>query len=211
MLARTFKLTVAFLLILITLSTQVSAQATTSLTLEDFMQERKLGEDKAPVKVIEYSSFTCSHCASFATEALPKIKEELIKTGKVQIIFRDFPLDRFALKEAMMARCAPKENYFDIVEMLFSSQKRLADSADAERFLIQLGSLVGMSEEEFKACTENTEFEKAIVDRLQETQKKYNLNSVPTFIFNDGKKTVMGYQTSEQFKKIVMELTAEKK
>ena len=79
---------------------------------------------------------------------------------------------------------------------------------DPEKFLMQLGSLVGMSEADFESCTQNKEFEKSIIEKLQAAQAQYKLDSVPAFIFNDGKKIVTGYKTAEQFKKIVEELTA---
>ena len=55
-----------------------------------------LGSNKAPVKIKIFSSLTCPHCASFHIEVVPKIKKEYVDTGKVQIIFIDFPLDQAA-------------------------------------------------------------------------------------------------------------------
>ena len=50
-----------------------------------------LGPDKAPVKIKIFSSLTCPHCANFHNNVVPEIKKEYIKTGKVQLIFIDFP------------------------------------------------------------------------------------------------------------------------
>ena len=55
-----------------------------------------LGQDKAPIKIKVFSSLTCPHCANFHINVIPKIKKEYIKTGKVQLIFIDFPLDQAA-------------------------------------------------------------------------------------------------------------------
>src|SRR5258708_4777286 len=65
-----------------------------------------LGKPDAPVTVVEYASMTCPHCAAFALENLPKLKSEYIDTGKVRLVFREYPLDRLALYGAMLARCA---------------------------------------------------------------------------------------------------------
>ena len=59
--------------------------------------ERSIGSPTAPVKAIEYFSLTCTHCAYFGTVTMPKVKPNLVDTGKVQIIYRDFPLDDVAL------------------------------------------------------------------------------------------------------------------
>ena len=51
-----------------------------------------LGDPKAPVTLIEYASFTCPHCAHFHIQILPEIKKKWIDTGKVKLVYRDFPL-----------------------------------------------------------------------------------------------------------------------
>ena len=55
---------------------------------------RVLGSPDAPVQVIEYASLTCHHCATFHNEVLPQVKKEFIDTGKVRLVYRDFPLDQ---------------------------------------------------------------------------------------------------------------------
>lgn len=206
MLARTFKLIAISLLISVVLTTTVLAQSASTVKMEDFTQERKIGNDNAPVKVIEYFSFTCSHCADFAVNSLPTIKKDLVATGKVQFIFRDLPLEQFSLRASLMSRCAPVNMYADILEMIFNSQERWINSKDPQKFLMQLGSLIGMSEDDFNSCIENKDFQKKVIDETLEAKDKYNITGVPTFVLNDGEKIVEGYKTSEQFKKIVEEL-----
>ena len=59
-----------------------------------------LGDPKAPVTIVEYASLTCSHCAHFHIQILPEIKKKWIDTGKVKLVYRDFPLDQVAVKAA---------------------------------------------------------------------------------------------------------------
>ena len=66
--------------------------------------EQAMGDPNAPVTVIEYASLTCPHCAQFHTEVLPDLKERYIATGKVRMIYRDFPLDERALTAASPPR-----------------------------------------------------------------------------------------------------------
>ncbi len=61
-----------------------------------------LGSAKAPVTVIEYASLTCPHCARFENDIFPRIKTELIDTGKIRYVFRDFPLTNW--------RCRPRSS-----------------------------------------------------------------------------------------------------
>ncbi len=85
-------------------------------------QDRVLGKADAPVTLIEYASLTCPHCGAFEKEKLPQIRKEWIDTGKVKLIYRDFPLDRNALLAATIARCAPPDRYFAFIESFFDDQ-----------------------------------------------------------------------------------------
>ena len=171
------------------------------------MKDRVLGNDNAPVTIIEYASMTCSHCAHFATAILPEVKKRLIDTGKAKLIFRDFPLDNFALKAAMMARCAEADKYFNLVEVIFSNQERWTQAKDPLQSLAQLGSLAGIDAGTFKSCTENTALETAILNGVQESQTKYSVKSTPTFIFNNGAEQLAGAQDVDKFEDIVNKLS----
>ncbi len=61
-----------------------------------------IGKADAPVTLIEYASLTCPHCASFHNQVLPTVKKEYIDTGKVRMVYRDFPLDQLALTGSML-------------------------------------------------------------------------------------------------------------
>ena len=61
---------------------------------ELYADDMILGKADAPVTIIEYASLTCPHCAHFAANTFPQIKKDLIDTGKVRWVYRDFPLDR---------------------------------------------------------------------------------------------------------------------
>ena len=75
------------------------------------LPEITLGDENAPVKIIEYLSMTCPHCADFAENTFPTLKKNFIATGKVYYIFREFPFDPRATAAFMLARCAPNGNY----------------------------------------------------------------------------------------------------
>src|ERR1700674_4547175 len=55
--------------------------------------DRVLGQPDAPITIIEYASLSCPHCAHFATDVLPKLKEKWIEPGKAKLVLRAFPLD----------------------------------------------------------------------------------------------------------------------
>jgi protein-disulfide isomerase len=179
----------------------------TTVDVIALMKDHVLGRDDAPVTIIEYASMTCSHCAHFATQILPEVKKRLIDTGKARLIFRDFPLDNFALKASMMTRCAPDNKYFNLVEVVFSNQERWTKAKDPMESLAQLGSLAGIDAEKFKSCTENKALETALLGGLQKAQTDYRIQSTPTFIFNEGAEQFSGAQEIEKFEETVNKLT----
>src|SRR3954465_5512477 len=105
----------------------VSAFARTSLADVDVAKlnepspigEMSLGPDTAKVTVIEYASASCPHCANFYKTTFQDLKKQYIDTGKIRFIFREFPHNDPALAAFMLARCAPKDKYFPLVETFF--------------------------------------------------------------------------------------------
>jgi protein-disulfide isomerase len=124
---------------------------------------RVLGSPDAPVEVIEYASLTCHHCATFHTEVLPQVKKELIDTGKVRLIYRDFPLDRIALEAATLARCVAPERYFPILTVLFSRQEDWSHAKDPAEALARIGTLAGLSRPAYDACRADKALQDSIV------------------------------------------------
>src|ERR1044072_911930 len=74
------------------------------------LPDMAMGNDKAPVTVIEYASMTCPHCAHFQETTFPELKKRYIDTGKVRYIFREFPLDTLASAAFLLARCASTDD-----------------------------------------------------------------------------------------------------
>ena len=110
-----------------------------------------LGNKNAKIVVIEYASMTCIHCANFHKEVYPKIKENYIDTNKIKFIYRDFPLDKQALYGSILAKCAPKEKYFDFVKLILATQKKwIANDDTFIDKLTNIGKLAGLNENKIK-------------------------------------------------------------
>ena len=67
--------------------------------------EISIGDANAPIKIYEYASLTCGHCATFHMEVLPDLKKQYVDKGLVQFYFRPFPLDPYAMTGAMLVQC----------------------------------------------------------------------------------------------------------
>jgi protein-disulfide isomerase len=118
----------AAVLTLLALSSPVSAAESaadpTAAPLPDVdpLPDMSLGQQTAPINIIEYASMTCPHCAHFDEVVFPELKKNYIDTGKVYYVFREFPLDGVALRASMVARCMDKSHFFDFIHTLFRTQ-----------------------------------------------------------------------------------------
>jgi protein-disulfide isomerase len=157
------------------------------LSTDEALKERVIGDPAAPITIIEYASLTCPHCATFHADTLPKLKKEWIETGKAKLIYRDYPLDRYAASAAMIARCAPMDKYFTFLNAFFAQQKNWSRAQDPVKVLTQLAGLGGMSKDDVDACLANEALQDGILQMRLEGQMEYDINSTPSFVI-DGKK-----------------------
>lgn len=161
--------------------------------------EQVLGDPNAPVEVIEYASLTCHHCASFHNEVLPQVKKELVDTGKIRIVFRDFPLDRSAFQAAILTRCVAPNRYFPLVSMLFAKQDDWSHAKDPLEALSRYGALAGLPKESFQACLADKALGDSILQSRMDGERKYSIESTPSFVI--GGKMLKGVQKFDDFKK----------
>jgi len=81
-----------------------------------------MGNPDAPVKLVEYASMTCPHCATFSRSASEQLKNEYVKSGQVSFEFRNFVLNAVDLGASMLARCQEPRAFFRMTEQLFAEQ-----------------------------------------------------------------------------------------
>ena len=91
-----------------------------------------LGSDKAIVKIKVFSSLTCPHCANFHTEVVPDIKKEYIDTGKVQLIFIDFPLDQVAFNASKILHCLDKTKQITFLDIIYETQVKWTSGSNMD-------------------------------------------------------------------------------
>ena len=156
-----------------------------SFDLEKALAPRFIGDENAPVKVDEYASLTCGHCATAHLQTLPAIKERYVDSGQVKLVYNDFPLNAAALDAAVIARCLPEERYFRFIDFLFRTQDQWAFSQNYQQSLRQNAKLLGATDELLDFCLANQELRQGIVAHMQAMAEKFEISSTPTFVIND--------------------------
>ncbi|MFO1236718.1 MAG: thioredoxin domain-containing protein [Alphaproteobacteria bacterium] len=145
-----------------------------------------MGDPNAPIKLIEYASSGCGHCAAFHIETIPSIKKEWIDKGLVYYVLRDFPLDGVAAAASLIARCLPRERFYPFMDLLFRNQPawHSAEVADFRVALAALAGQAGLSPEAVESCLKD----EAALARMQKgrdlAETILKVNSTPTSFIN---------------------------
>ena len=143
-----------------------------------------IGNPESRVTVVDYSSLTCPHCATFHAEIFPKLKEEYIDTGKVKFVFRDFPFNYPALAGSMIMQCVPEDAKYQYMNALYKLQNSWIrkEHNDTRNELYKIMQSGGMQKEEFDACMTNIDIENDILEGVMSAQREFNIRSTPSFI-----------------------------
>ncbi|MBA3911272.1 MAG: thiol-disulfide oxidoreductase [Rhodobacter sp.] len=172
----------------------VFAQETATAVTEpgDF----SLGSPDAPVKIVEYASFTCSYCAKFHAAVFKDLKKDFIETGKVQFTMREVYFDRYGLWAAMVARCGGDMRYFGIHDMLFEQQQEWTASQDPVQVVQNLktiGISAGLDAAAIDVCLNDQAMAEALIARFQTNMAADGVEGTPTLFVNGTKYGNMPY------------------
>ncbi|MAG75360.1 MAG: hypothetical protein CL811_01260 [Colwelliaceae bacterium] len=159
------------------------------------------GDASAPVTIVEFSDYECPFCGKFYSETLPQIEENYIKTGKVKLVFKDFPLGFHANAEgaAVAARCAGAlggdEDYYEMHDLLFENQQGLNRAN-----YVKWAGQVGVSQVNFEKCLDSGEHESKVQADLLQGQS-LGVTGTPGFLING--KLVSGAQPYSVFEQAI--------
>ena len=175
--------------------------------------EPMLGDENAPVTVVEFADYQCPFCRKFSLQTFDQLKANYIDTGKVRFVYKDFPLEQMhdrAIEMAEAANCAADQGkYWEMNKKLFNEQQEISPGRMA-RFsadkIPQWAEEIGLNMDEFNQCTSASEYEAEAREDLQEGQK-LGVTGTPTFfVYADGDATatkIGGAQPYSKFKQII--------
>lgn len=167
------------------------AQVISGLYAEMPLEDEIMGDPDAPVTLLEYASMTCPHCKAFHERIMPAITEKYIETGKVKYIVRPFPFNGDRLGEAafMLAKCAPNDNYYPMLDALFTHQQSWSSGSDPVAELRRISSLAGISESAFDACLRDQELYTKMIEGRDLAARKFDVRATPTVFVDDERYT----------------------
>ena len=138
-----------------------------------------LGSKAAPYTIVEFTDYQCPFCRRFHLETWPRIKKELVDTGKVRFVTRDFPLDFHpnAMRAAESARCAGEQNKFWEMRDTLGSNANKLSIEDIKGYAQGLG----LDIPKFQACVDSAKYKPAVQKDLAEAAK-LGVGGTPSFV-----------------------------
>jgi protein-disulfide isomerase len=137
------------------------------------------GAKDAKVTLVEFTDYQCPFCGRHFRDALPQIDNDYVKTGKIQYVLREFPLESIhplAFRAAEAANCSGEQGkYWEMHGRLFENQNALAVEQ-----LPSHAQAVGLDAAKFKTCLETGKYAAKVRKDLAEAQK-VGVNGTPTF------------------------------
>lgn len=167
----------------------------------------RLGNPEAPLKLVEYASLTCPHCADFAKEASAPLREKYVNSGVVSYELRNQIHDGLDLTMAMLVRCGAPESFHPLSEQVLSNLESIVERVQAngpavdaamktedqtKRYVViadaagltDFFAARGVSREQAAQCLSKPDNAKQIVDRSDTQSRELGINGTPTFILN---------------------------
>ena len=165
-----------------------------------------MGNPNAPIKIVEFASLTCSHCAVFSRESSEELKTDFIDSGRVSLEFHNFVRDSFDAVVAALTHCAGPERYFPLTESVLEAQEALiagsqANSQAAQSAMSlslearytalakawridQFFQMRGMTSETINICLSNLDNIRKLEQNTNTAMEKHNIVATPSFLIN---------------------------
>ncbi len=169
------------------------------------------GNQKAPVTIVEFSDFQCPFCESFFSQTLPQLEQSYIESGKVRLVYRDFPLPSIhpnAVAASLAAQCANEQGKFwQYHDMLFSDQPQWAglDAVNAIGTFEQYAVQLGLNSANFTTCLDSSTYLGTVQKNFQDG-RSYSVSGTPTFFIGndkDGYVQLVGAQPYSVFQQTI--------
>ncbi|MFH1770643.1 MAG: thioredoxin domain-containing protein [archaeon] len=162
--------------------TQPSAPSANNVDMKTLIDDDDVkGDPNAPVTIVEWSDFECPFCARFYTETLGQIQTNYIDTGKVKLVYRDFPLSfhQNAQKAAEAAECAGEQGkYWDMHDKLF--EDGVTGGVTAFK---QYAADLGLNTANFNSCLDSGQMTSEVQQDMRDGSNA-GIRGTPGFIIN---------------------------
>ncbi len=143
------------------------------------------GAADAPVTIVEFSDYKCSHCRDFALEAAPVIDDEFVASGQVKYVVQPFALWESSVPIVEAAACARDQGAFwEFHHLAFANQNLFLSQSPMHDILHELAQASGLDEDEFDSCLDEGRHEEQVLAATEDGKLEMGGSGTPTFVVN---------------------------
>lgn len=168
-----------------------------------------MGDPSAPITILEWGDYQCTFCYKFHQSTLDTIKRDFIETGKVKLVFKDFPLNGpDSVLAAEAAYCAQdQEKYWQYHDELYKNWEGERTGWVTRESLERFATTVNLNLDKFNSCLDDHKYLER-VNQLHEFGKEIGVDATPYFLVFNNEKIIKirGNQPLEVFLKSLDEL-----
>ncbi|HEX8469025.1 MAG TPA: thioredoxin domain-containing protein [Allosphingosinicella sp.] len=179
----------------------------------------RMGNPAAKVKLVEYGSLTCGHCATFAKTGMAPLVSTYVRTGKVSYEYRNFILNGLDVAATLVARCGGAGRFFQATDALYGTQDqwkdRVKNLTDAQKQALnalpenqrlgRLAELAGIPQIAARQGIAPASAKRCLADRaafdglgkMNEAAGKLGVEGTPTFFLNGANVGPHSWETLE--------------
>ena len=183
----------------------IAAPTRAEVMLAGPLPEISIGRSDAPVTIVKYMSLTCPYCRQFQAETFPVLEREYIKTGKVRLIIREFPIGKTSGTATIALRCAPAGTYVQLYGKFLAQQSAWVSQEIRPDAIFAIAQQVGMTRAQFDACLENQDMIEGL-KWVKERGRQLGIIGTPNFYIEN--RLVKKVVTMQEIRQVVDPLLA---
>ena len=165
-----------------------------------------MGNPAAAVKLVEFGSLTCSHCAEFSEKSDKALTENYVKSGRVSFEFRSYMRNGLDIAATLIAACNGPKSFFPIAHAMYGAQadwlgrvagdaarqEAIANLPPAQQFagfaklagLDSFAAMRGVPSAKSAKCLADEAAVSKLVQQTSDATAQYNIPGTPTFLIN---------------------------
>ena len=190
-----------------------SMSGESELTITQLMENGSpiFGNQNAEISIVEFGDYQCTFCYKFHQNTLNIIKFDYIDSGKINYVYRDFPLNGYdSILAAEATYCAnDQENYWQYHNLLFENWAGENTGWITMNSLTQFAIDLKLDTNEFKNCLTSHKYYQKVIDN-ENYAKKININATPSFLIFNNEEVIriIGAQQLDKFQTAIEQLTS---
>ena len=181
---------------------------TSEISLSDLIKRGspRVGNSAATITIVEFGDYQCTFCYKFHRDSLDTLKKEYVDSGKVSLIFVDFPLNGpDSVLAAEATHCANEQGKFwSMHDVIYQNWKGERTGWVTRDSLDQFANSVGIDTKSLDSCLNSAKYHQKVLDTYDFAQG-INIAATPSFLIisNNGVTKITGNQPLDVFRKVL--------